>query len=199
MQHTFWTGLVLAIAMLGVQANAQTARDVRQVVRVSPVEEIYIARSLREARVSPTEFCGEAKTGFKSSIEDRYSFRTVAIEGLDGRMTNANVKEIGSGHGCLGQIGDTGNYNFYLELHLGKTVLQGIGDCRIAKADYPEPGLAAFHCALDLTDPAGRYVGGQLTTSTMNSRKLLGDKSDPPGYVQPSIATVRLWKRRVNH
>jgi hypothetical protein len=199
LQHTFWTGLVLAIAVLGVQANAQAARDVRQVVRVSPVEEIYIARSLREARVAPTDFCGEAKTGFKSSIEDRYSFRAIAIEGLDGQMTNANVKEIGSGHGCLGQIGDTGNYNFYLELRLGKTVLQGIGDCRTAKADYPEPGLVAFHCALDLTDPAGRYVGGQLTTSTMNSRKLLGDKSDPPGYVQPSIATVRLWKRRADH
>ncbi|HWY60865.1 MAG TPA: hypothetical protein VNW15_03095 [Rhizomicrobium sp.] len=199
MQHTFWTGLVLAIAMLGVRANAQAVRDVHQVVRASPIEEIYIARSLRETRVVPTDFCGEAKTGFKSSIEDRYSFRAIAIEGSDGRITNANVKEIGSGHGCLGQIGDTGNYNFYLELRLGKTVLQGIGDCRTGKADYPEPGLVAFHCALDLTDPAGRYAGGQLTTSTMNSRKLLGDKSDPPGYVQPSIATVRLWKRRVDH
>ena len=151
-----------------------------------------------KTRVAPTDFCGEAKTGFKSSIEDRYSFRAIAIERLDGRMTNANVKKIGSGHGCLGQIGETGNHNFYLELRLGKTVLQGIGDCRTAdKADYPEPGLVVFHCALDLTDPAGRYVGGQLTTSTMNSRNLLGDKSDPRGYVKNRrIATVRLWKQQ---
>jgi hypothetical protein len=115
---------------------------VRQVVRVSPVEEIYIARSLREARVAPTDFCGEAKTGFKSSIEDRYSFRAIVIEGLDGRMTNANVKEIGSGHGFLGQIGDTGNYNFYLELRLGKTVLQGSVTAGQRRPTIPNPGLS---------------------------------------------------------
>ena len=190
--------VILAVFCLtAVSGTSRAAPDVRQSVRESPVEEIYIARSLREARVAPTDFCWEAKTSFKSSIEDHYSFWATAIEGSDGRMTNANVKKIGSGRGCLGQIADTANYNFYLELRLGKTVLQGIGDCRTAKADFPEPGLAVFHCVVDLTDPAGRYVGGLLTTNTMNSRKLLGDESDPPGYVQPSIATVRLWKRRV--
>lgn len=34
---------------------------------------------------------------------------------------------------------------------------------------------------------------GILTTRTVNSRNLLGEKSDPPGYTQPSIATVRLF------
>jgi len=27
-------------------------------------------------------------------------------------------------------------------------------------------------------------------------RKPIGDESDPPGYAQPSIATIRLWRRR---
>ena len=40
------------------------------------------------------------------------------------------------------------------------------------------------------------YIGGVLTTNTLNSKKLVGQESDPPGYVQPSIATVRLWKKR---
>ncbi len=28
------------------------------------------------------------------------------------------------------------------------------------------------------------------------SRQPIGAVSDPPGYVQPSIATMRLWKKR---
>jgi hypothetical protein len=30
----------------------------------------------------------------------------------------------------------------------------------------------------------------------MVSRQAIGGISDPAGYVQPSIATIRLWKRR---
>jgi len=44
-----------------------------------------------------------------------------------------------------------------------------------------------------LPDP---YLGGLLMANTINSRAPLGGVSDPPGYTQPSIATVRLWKRR---
>ena len=40
------------------------------------------------------------------------------------------------------------------------------------------------------------YIGRQLTTNTIGTRIALGDRTDPPGYTQPSIATIRLWKRR---
>ena len=40
------------------------------------------------------------------------------------------------------------------------------------------------------------YMGGQLTTNTIGSQNALGAVTDPPGYVQSSIATIRLWKRR---
>jgi hypothetical protein len=53
-----------------------------------------------------------------------------------------------------------------------------------------------YYCFADLSDPAYKYVGGQLTTNTMGSLKLLGVESDPLGYAQPSIATIRLWKKR---
>ena len=128
--------------MLGVRANAQAARDTHQLVRASPIEEIYIARSLREMRVAPTDFCGEARTGFKSSIEDRYSFRAISIEGSDGRIANANAKEIGSGHGCLGQIGDTGNYNFYLELRLAKLSFKGSATAGQGRPTILNPALS---------------------------------------------------------
>ena len=35
---------------------------------------------------------------------------------------------------------------------------------------------------------------GSLATNKINSKALIGAETDPPGYVQPSIATIRLWR-----
>ncbi len=205
--------------LVGTQSSgrAQQAQRAPQPAQRNQVEEIYIVRSVRESRVEPTEFCIQARTGFKSTIEDQYTFRSIAVRTDDARITNENVKTIGSGHGCFGPIAETtpapasqsgtssspesplknsANVNFYLELTLGKTTLKGIGECRQTKSDFPERGLTVYRCFLDLSDPLGRYIGGQLTTNTMNSVKLLGVDSEPTGYAQPSIATIRLWKKR---
>ncbi len=147
--------------------------------------------------MAATELCAQGKTGFKSTLEDRYTFRAIASTAA-GRITDRNVKTIGSAHRCIGPTGDPAVSNFYSELHLGRTALNGIGDCRQTKSDFPERGLRAAHCLLALSDPNGEYVGGQLTSNTMTSLKLLGVGSDPPGYVQPSIATIRLWKKRAD-
>ena len=64
--------------------------------------------------------------------------------------------------------------NLYMELLLGKTALKGIGECLRVKSDFPERGLTLFRCFLDLSDPLGYYLGGQLTTNSMNSLRLLG-------------------------
>jgi len=80
--------------------------------------------------------------------------------------------------------------------YLHTVTFTGRGECRLAKRDYPEPGIVVVRCFLELSDLPSGYVGGQLTTNTITSRIRLGDKSDPPGYTQPSIATVRLWRRR---
>lgn len=186
-------------SLVGTQslARAQQSQKTEQAAQPSQVEEIYIARSVRESRVAPTEYCTEARTGFKSTIEDQFTFRSTASRATDGRMIDTNLKTIGSGHGCFGLTADhPATYGFYMELLLGKTALKGIGECLQAKADFPERELTVFRCFLDLSDPLGNYVGGQLTTNTMGSLKLLGVDSDPPGYAQPSIATIRLWKKR---
>jgi hypothetical protein len=161
------------------------------------VEEIYVVRSMRESRGAPTEFCGEARTRFANvGAEDQYTFRSTAIRGSDGLMINANVQTVGRLRACFGATSDPALFNFYGEGALGTATFTGRGECRVVKQDYPEPGIQFLRCFLDLSDLPKGYVGGQLTTSSINSRNVLGNKSDPPGYTQPSIATIRLWKQR---
>jgi hypothetical protein len=50
-------------------------------------------------------------------------------------------------------------------------------------------------CFLLLDNLSHGYLGGHLTANTINSRQVLGGTTDPKGYVQSSIATVRLWRR----
>ena len=160
------------------------------------LEEIYIARSVRESRISPTEFCGAARTGFGDTIfEDQYSFRSIATRSSDGRMVEMNARTIGSLHACLGRISDSAVSNFYGEGVLGGAPFKGTGECR-GRANIPESGLLSSKCFLDLSGLPDRYVGGLLTTNTLNSLKALGLETDPSGYTQVSIATVRLWKAR---
>ncbi len=69
----------------------------------------------------------------------------------------------GLGLVCVDETADPAIFNFYLDLKLGKTALKGIGDCRRTKSDFPERGLSVVRCFLDLSDPLGRCLGGQLT------------------------------------
>jgi hypothetical protein len=98
-------------------ARAQNTQKAGKLGDQSEVEEIYIARSVRESRVTPKEFCAEAKTGFKSTIEDQYTFRATATRTSDGRIIDTNAKTIASGRACLGPTEDNPAIaNFYLEL-----------------------------------------------------------------------------------
>ena len=188
-----------ASALLGTHAllSAQRTEKPDGTAKTTELEEIYVARSVRESRVAPTVFCAHTKTGFNSdAFEDQYTLRSVGTRTSDGRIVDMNVTTIGTGHGCFGRTAEPALLNFYLELHIGKAGLRGTGDCRSMKSGFPEQGLIAWHCFVDLTDPLGEYVGGQLTSNTITSRKDLGLETDPPGYTQSSIATIRLWKRR---
>ena len=162
----------------------------------SGVEAIHIARSIRESRVQPTEFCAQARSGFAPVYEDVYSLQSTATRASDGLMTNDNVNTIGRLRTCFGTTADARILNFYAEGVLGAVTFTGIGECLAVKPEFPEPGLEVARCFLELRDISDGYVGGQLTTNTMRSRQLTGTVSDPPGYTQPSIATIRLWKRR---
>ena len=161
------------------------------------VEDIYVARSKRVSRfAAATDFCAEARTGFPdAAFDDQYTFHSPAVRGSDGLVTDTNVATVGRLHGCLGSQSSP-TYGFYAEGALDAITFTGRGECREVKRDFPEPGMIVTRCFLDLRDLPDGYVGGQLTTNTIGSRQPLGDQTDPPGYTQNSIATIRLWKRR---
>ncbi len=190
MQHwrmyQFSSVALLVTATLGGQIHA---------AQVGAPESIFVVRSVRESRVAATNFCVESRTGFaKASIEDKYSFRSIAIRPSDGLVTDTNVTQVATGHACLGPTEDPGVLNFYMEGVLGGVTYHGRGECR-SGADAPEPGVAPQRCFLNLHDIPG-YVGGQLATNTVVTRAIIGEQSDPLGYTQPSIAVIRLWKHR---
>jgi hypothetical protein len=87
---------------------------------------------------------------------------------------------------------------FYGEWVLGGLAFKVFGECHLAKTDVPERGLSSIFCTQNVSDLPADYVGGLVTTNTLlNSTHLVGTETEPPGYVQSSIATVRLWKKRV--
>jgi hypothetical protein len=159
------------------------------------VEDIYVVRSLRLLRVQPTDFCAPSRTGLSAmDAEDQYNFQSVRT--TDGSITDANVATVGSLHACFGPTADRTRFVFYAEGSLGVVSFTGRGECLMVGQDFPEQGLRLFRCFLNLSNLPDSYVGGHLTTNTVTSKQTIGAVSDPPGYVQPSIATIRLWKKR---
>ena len=71
-----------------------------------------------------------------------------------------------------------------------------VGSVARRSVTFLKPDSPCFACQLDLTGLPPEYVGGQLTTNTLQSRTTLGAETDPPGYTQASIATMRVWKKR---
>ena len=181
--------LLLSARVLYAQ-NASVSEDAKK-------EEIYVIRSVRTSRIAPTDYCAQSRTGFASTVfEDTYVFHTVSVNAEIGTVTGVSGAKRASAHTCFGKTEDPDVLNFYAEGELAGLSFSGKGKCTTLRRDFPESGLNAATCFLHLGGLEDRYVGGLLTTNTLVSRNVTGDKSDPPGYVQPSIATVRLWRRR---
>jgi hypothetical protein len=196
---------ILAVSFAAAAALMAAAVDAARAAQSSPpaaaaghsVEDIYIGRSWRESRGAPTAFCASERTGFgPASVEDTYTFRSVSTRGSDGLVTDADVATIGRLHACFGPIGTRPGSFFYGEGTLGTVSFTGRGECLTVKQNFPEPGISVQRCFLDMGGLPAEYVGGQLTTNTIGSRSQIGEPTEPPGYTQPSIATILLWKRR---
>src|SRR5215831_41955 len=166
---TWVVGLLVLIATV----EAQSPQESRRVA--SQAEEIYIARSVAESQNAPTGFCAPDKTGFGDAMaEYRFSFRSVSTNISDGRLLNTNVKPIGSFHGCFGPTANPMSFNAFAEVRIGLKTFIGRGECRYLRSDFPERGINAGHCFLDLSAPDDQYVGGLLTTNSITSRKAVG-------------------------
>jgi hypothetical protein len=158
------------------------------------IEDIYVLRSLREERSAPGDFCAQSKIGFAATREDRYVFKAVVSRPSDGKVVDAISHQAGTLHGCSDSA--VPEVNFYAEGVLAGVVATGKGKCTAVASDYPEPGISSLRCFLVLTNLSPPFIGGVLTTNTIVSRQSIGPDSNPPGYVQPSIATIRLWRKR---
>ena len=161
------------------------------------VEDIYVAHAQRESRSAPTAFCDQNRIGFgRALFEDRFTLRSIQTRSADGLVVNADVQTIGNMRVCFGVTADSATLNFHAEGTLAGVAFTGTGECLTVKRDFPERGITVMRCFLDLGILPAGYVGGQLTSNTVLSRVAVGGVSDPEGYTQPSIVTVRLWKQR---
>jgi hypothetical protein len=164
------------------------------------VEDIYLARSIQTSLVPVDSNCDPAKTGIGTTrIEALYTMSSLNTRGSDGRVVNSNVQITGSGRACF-SIQSATTLGFYSEGNLGDIEFGGAGTCTVLEGaighvNFPEPGLSPLHCWLNLTSLPPGYVGGQVTNNSMSSRNATGDVSNPPGYTQSSIITIRLWKQ----
>jgi hypothetical protein len=188
----------LLASLLGC-ASPMPAPDALQ--SASGLEEIYILRSLREERTPKSTWCTSERAGFapfktEFLLDDRFTFWSVQVRAEDGRVANTRAAKAGDLRTCFGLTTDPKVVNFYAEGHLGELPVAGNGDCLFVRPDFPEKGIATLRCYLNLRGLPSAYVGGLLTTSSLTSGNVIGGETDPAGYTQTSIATIRLWRAR---
>jgi hypothetical protein len=93
----------------------------------------------------------------------------------DGLPVKADVRIIGKLHARFGSADDPSLVHFCAEGALGAASCTGRGERIVGTADYPEAGITWVGCLLHRSDLPRHY---------------------PAGCTQPSIATIRLCKRR---
>lgn len=165
----------------------------------SSLEEIYVLRSIREQKAPLPDGCAAARTGFDpypTDPERFFSFWSVRTRGEDGRVVDSKQARVAELRGCFGPTEERARQNFYAEVTLGSVSFKGRGECLALGVDVPEAGLFPVRCQLVLSGLPAPFVGGMLTTNTVTSRAAFGGDTDPAGYTQASIATIRLWKAR---
>jgi hypothetical protein len=165
----------------------------------SALEAIYVLRSIREQQAPAPGRCAASRTGFEpfpSDAERFFSFWSVRVGAEDGRVIDAKQARVAELRGCFGATEDRARQNFFAEIELGALSFRGRGECLALGIDVPEAGLFPVRCQLVLSGLPAPFVGGLLTTNTITSKALFGGDTDPSGYTQASMATIRLWKAR---
>lgn len=195
-----WCGHLIKAAIAGAASLyvGTTHSLCAEPVATAGKEEIYILRSIRKTHLPAEGWCSSSRTGFEpfpANAERFFSFWSVRTD-ADGKVTETKHKRIAELRACFGATGEPPRQNFYAEIKMGSMSFRGNGECLALKIDFPEAGLFPVRCQLVLSGLPAPYVGGVLTTNTMTSKAGFGGETDPPGYTQASIATIRLWKSR---
>ncbi len=183
--------LIAAVAIVGAVVGPPAS--------ASDLEDIYILRSIREPQAPTADWCARSRAGFEpmpTDAERFFSFWSVRSRPEDGRVVDATAARVGELRACFGPTGDRARQNFYAEVRLGALSFLGSGECLALMIDFPEAGLFPVRCQLVLSGLPLPFVGGLLTTNTMTTNAPFGGGTEPPGYTQASIATIRLWRAR---
>lgn len=197
MQHARHRFLLATLVVVIVLASG-CASPRSALTAHAALEEIYVLRSVREQALVIDE-CAAAKTGFDPFATDAYrffSFWSIETRSDDGRVVDTASAHVAELRGCLGPTQDRARQNFYAEIQLNAISFRGRGECHALLIDVPESGLFPVRCHLVLSDLPAPFVGGLLTTNTLTSRASFGADTEPAGYAQASIATIRLWKQK---
>jgi hypothetical protein len=163
------------------------------------LEDIYILRSVREQHAPAADWCAASRTGFApyaTDAERHFSFWSVGTQPADGKVVDAAQARVAELRACFGPTQERTRQNFYAEIRLATLSFRGRGECLALMVDFPETGLFPVRCQLVLSDLPVPFVGGLLTTNTMTSGAAFGGVTEPAGYTQASIATIRLWRAR---
>jgi hypothetical protein len=161
------------------------------------LEDIYVLRSIREQSAPAAEICASSKTGFEpfpADAERSFSFWSISSRPQDGKIDDAKHARVAELQACFGPTEDRARQNFYAEIHLRGISFRGSGECLALMTDFPQIGLFPVRCQLVLSGLPAPFVGGLLTTNTMTSGARFGGDTEPRGYTQASIATIRLWR-----
>ena len=198
---TFGTCAALAALTVVASIGCATPAGTPASSAGGALEDVYVWRSIREPHASEIAWCSVERTGFapyptEAEPNRMFSFWSIEVRSPDGRVVNAKVAKAAEGRACFGPTSDPSTLHFYAEGSIGAMTYTGAGDCRALRTDVPEKGIILLRCTLHLRNLPPPYVGGVLVSNTLSSKAALGADTDPPGYAQSSIATVRLWKAR---
>jgi hypothetical protein len=180
-------------------AAAAPSGNAARADQAAALEDIHILRSIREQHQPADGWCSSAKTGFEPFAKDAerfYSFWSLRLQAEDGKVVQTKDMRAAELRGCFGATREPARQNFYAEIKLGSLSFRGNGECLALKIDFPQPGLFPVRCQLILSGLPAPFVGGVLTTNTITSKAAMGGDTNPPGYTQASIATIRLWKSK---
>ena len=195
-------GFVAVLAASIVGCAAQSPARTEQAT-LGAREEIFVLRSVQEEGTAKSDWCTPARTAFEPFdpsgggflAETRFSMWAVTVRAADGRIGDAKANKVGELHACFRSTADPNVIGFFTEGRIAGVTFSGSGgNCLILRLDFPEKGIRPVRCFLELRDLPAPYTSGVLTTNSVTSRAALGDATNPPGYVQSSIATVRLWR-----
>jgi hypothetical protein len=174
----------------------------------SDVEQVFVYLAVRSKRTpgASDPACNDA--GFAVRNRNDSDLRAVTLNS-DARV-DSTAQTIGRTTACFSARSEAGITQFFARLTIGSVIAVGRGECIQRYTDYPEPRVGVQECWLKFEQVPDGYVGGFMTVNSVATRIPdataagacaggpcgRGLESDPPGYVLPSISTVRLWKKR---